>query len=78
MHHNVKRLCFCIAMFHNFTKAFHELILGINQIQRRLKDVDCVIEVHDARVSFCTTISIRRHIYVSLSVSYVNDQRLYK
>ena len=52
MHHNVKRLRFCIAMFHNFTKAFHELILGINQIQRRLKDVDCVIEVHDARVSF--------------------------
>lgn len=26
---------------------------GMNQLQGRLKDIDCIIEVHDARVPFC-------------------------
>ena len=29
------------------------LLLGMTDLQRKLKHVDCILEVHDARVSFC-------------------------
>ena len=39
------------------------LFSGMNQVQRRLNKVDCILEVHDARVSFGFPLQTEQALY---------------